>query len=369
MPTPLNLSPTNKPFKSSHLAIPPSPFSPRLPLTPFPTHPSAPSKPLLSALTFPPPPPQPLHWLWQCHLCNRVYRLGTTRRCLDDGHHFCAGTTTVKRSRKSGRKVVRHKACASEFDYAGWKAWGVWRRGCRVQRAAAEELERFLEVDGMGDVAGQQPCDGTATGEEKDCWGECDYPSECRWGKQYGVAAPTATPEVTVTAPLLPASSDDDMIEAEDSPAGTTFEDILLDISSIADEDLLADLTHSVCTEEEHPHSPASTPTPTSPVDEKKPSMTDLLESAKRRKRRSAGAATSPLALTPPSPDFQGASDKFAAEGSFQRAIDDFEVDMRKSFGRRAGEVVGQLFGRREAGNGSANEGRGRKKSSAGNTW
>src|ERR1700712_4611649 len=125
---PRNLTINPAPFRSSNLAIPPSPFSPKLPITP----PASPPKRAASLerpktnLELSPPPSDPLRWLWQCHICNRVYQLGVTRRCLDDGHMFCAGTTTVKRSRKTNKRVMRHKACASEFDYQGWKAWGTW---------------------------------------------------------------------------------------------------------------------------------------------------------------------------------------------------------------------------------------------------
>ncbi|KAF1356428.1 hypothetical protein BDV97DRAFT_266813, partial [Delphinella strobiligena] len=89
----INLHPT-LPFRSSNLAIPPSPFTPRLPITP----PATPPRPLRSTPSggiqkhlhqLPPPRANPLKWIWQCHICNRQYRLGVTRRCLDDGHYFC----------------------------------------------------------------------------------------------------------------------------------------------------------------------------------------------------------------------------------------------------------------------------------------
>ncbi|KAF1963326.1 hypothetical protein CC80DRAFT_397684, partial [Byssothecium circinans] len=77
-----------EPFKSSHLAIPPSPFSPRTPIAlvsnPPPRHAKAYPTPDVNAT-----PPSPLQWVWQCHQCRRTYSLGVTRRCLEDGHHFC----------------------------------------------------------------------------------------------------------------------------------------------------------------------------------------------------------------------------------------------------------------------------------------
>ncbi|ORY16029.1 hypothetical protein BCR34DRAFT_477009, partial [Clohesyomyces aquaticus] len=97
MPKPHHLSIHTTPFKPSLLAIPPSPFSPRLPLTPSPKSLSylTTSKSTSSSTSYPPPEPSnprptfPLQWLWQCHQCCRQYSLGVTRRCLDDGHFFC----------------------------------------------------------------------------------------------------------------------------------------------------------------------------------------------------------------------------------------------------------------------------------------
>ncbi|KAF2729011.1 hypothetical protein EJ04DRAFT_590013, partial [Polyplosphaeria fusca] len=161
----LKIYPT--PFKPSHLSIPPSPFSPLTPLT-LPALPK-------SFSTYPAPdaayphPPSPLQWVWQCHQCARIYSLGVTRRCLEDGHLFCSGTTTLKTWRKSmgpRKKVKRHQACGSEFDYQGWKVWGRWRRSGHR--------------DSMDDE----------DGPSKDCWNKCDYPSECRWGRQFGVHTP-----------------------------------------------------------------------------------------------------------------------------------------------------------------------------------
>jgi hypothetical protein len=75
-----------------------------------------------------------------------------------------------------------------------------------------------------------------------------------------------------------------------------------------------------------------------------------LLESAKRRKRRSAGPLPSPLASNPPSPVEQSFpeltpttsssnSASASASGSssthtLAKAFDDFELDVRKSIGR-----------------------------------
>ncbi|KAH9864661.1 hypothetical protein J1614_010596 [Plenodomus biglobosus] len=178
------------PFKPSLLSIPPSPFSPRTPLTPnaslrisssssfshtssFSSNPSR----TTTARYMPAPPADPLSWQWTCHQCAHSYPLGVTRRCLDDGHRFCSGTTTVKAWRKpSGtRRVKKHRACASEFDYSGWKAWTRWRRDVREDDPSRRRSH----------VPQQKPV------RRKDCWNNCSYPSECRWGKTYGVHTPT----------------------------------------------------------------------------------------------------------------------------------------------------------------------------------
>lgn len=183
--TTLRISPI--PFKSSLLAIPPSPFSPRTPLTPVACDQKLAtfSSSLQNCSTSPPsgsityattPPPQPLNWQWKCHQCAQSYSLSATRRCLDDGHHFCSGTTTVKawRDSKGKRRPKKHRACTSEFDYSGWKTWSRWRHGT-LEHVAVQKK-------------------GTDKGLKlKDCWNQCSYPSECRWGKEYGVHTPVTT--------------------------------------------------------------------------------------------------------------------------------------------------------------------------------
>jgi hypothetical protein len=213
----LRVSP--EPFKSSYLAIPPSPFSPRTPVVPS-SYP-----PTRRARNYPTPdtsvrPDSPLQWLWQCHQCRRTYFLGVTRRCLDDGHNFCAGTTTIKTWRKpshrSGR-VKKHRACASEFDYQGWKNWGRWRRSGR--------RDSIYDADSSASEYSTSSGSTSSTNSEqykeavKDCWNSCDYPSECRWGRRFGVHTPVATefPTIEVNPPPPPPPPSD----------STTFEGIL----------------------------------------------------------------------------------------------------------------------------------------------
>ncbi|OCK74365.1 hypothetical protein K432DRAFT_409923 [Lepidopterella palustris CBS 459.81] len=192
------------PFKPSNLSIPPSPFSPRAPITPI----TAPTKPRLRISSTPtvsphPPPPPPLQWLWQCHQCHHTYALGVTRRCLEDGHYFCAGTTTVKTWRKTvnPRRVRRHRPCASEFDYQGWKRWGKWRRYEEEEHWDPEPVSIFEE-----DSSASSSSEDERLKEVKNCWNNCNYPSECRWGKQFGAHTPAKidAPVISVCPPPPP---------------------------------------------------------------------------------------------------------------------------------------------------------------------
>lgn len=104
------------------------------------------------------PPVSPAAWLWSCHHCHSTYPLGVTRRCLNDGHVFCAGATKDK---ETGR-VRRHQACYSQFDYGGWQARAAWRR-------------RVLEAKG------NRSRDPGLALSSHNCCHDCNFPSECRW--------------------------------------------------------------------------------------------------------------------------------------------------------------------------------------------
>ncbi|KAI1471938.1 uncharacterized protein F4812DRAFT_199782 [Daldinia caldariorum] len=106
--------------------------------------------------TPPPPPRQPFPWLWQCHSCDTVYRLGCTRRCLVCSHDYCLSATPPKTSR--GKKRRRSAMCVSEFDYNGWAEWGAWRR--KVLGMEKHHEQDFLK-------------------ETHNCMTDCNYPSEC----------------------------------------------------------------------------------------------------------------------------------------------------------------------------------------------
>ncbi|TKA67372.1 hypothetical protein B0A55_08756 [Friedmanniomyces simplex] len=169
----------------------------------------------------------------------------------------------------------------------------------------------------------------------KDCWGKCDYPSECRWGKQYGVHTPVSS----TPPPPLPA-----VLPVKEEKPNATFDDILLD-ASIASQSTADHLEHTLEPETAVPSAAGRNIKET----EKKPSMTDLLESAKRRKRRSGGQLPSPLGSNPPSPTTAetprasktGDAPEGASAGFLQKAFDDFELELRKSsLLERAGGLV-----------------------------
>ena len=119
--------------------------------------------------------------MWKCLQCHHNYRLGVTRRCLEDGHYFCSGSTTIKSWRKpsNSQKARQHRACPSEFDYEGWKTIGRWRRGGpkHTGRAYTDPT-----IPGSNKVAVAE--------KQQECWNTCDYPSECRWGAKFGIHTP-----------------------------------------------------------------------------------------------------------------------------------------------------------------------------------
>jgi hypothetical protein len=256
---PAKINTTAVPFRSSRLAVPPSPFSPVDTTTPpslTRTYSATANIDLIQLL--PPPTRQPMKWLWACHLCNRQYNLSVTRRCLDDGHYFCAGTSVV-RSRKDGtRRLRRHKACASEFDYAGWKDWGVWKRNLLTLTEQQKQGQRSSPCDSVFDDSEDDdleeipstasvvsPIVAGVSGHTsswrvakplrpvKDCWNRCDYPSECRWGKQFGVDTPVQVSFPTLErVPSTPnPNTDVTDVEMSDAPSAvlpnTQFKDIL----------------------------------------------------------------------------------------------------------------------------------------------
>lgn len=287
MPKPLTI--TAVPFKPSRLSIPPSPFSPRLPLPP-PSPPkagllvSAGNKRELSSPSTPPPSP-PLKWIWQCHICHRAYPLGTTRRCLDDGHYFCSGVTTVKTwrasvNRRRSKRTKKHQACASEFDYSGWKAFGEWRRNEGAIRNAS-----------FTDLVGFSTHDDSKNKVARSCWDGCDFPSECRWGSHHGAQASSAA------SPILPSPEGG---QEEEDPLTIVGIELaptqLLQADSIK---LDTDFTPPTTFDDILDRHQEGELSPLSPKDLRDRFWDGILDSARQRRSRKSAKAHSPLALHP----------------------------------------------------------------------
>lgn len=114
--------------------------------------------------TPPPPPRKPYPWLWQCHSCNTIYRIGCTRRCLVCDHEYCVSTTT-QQTRRGKKRRRSNSTCPSEFDYGGWEEWGAWRRkvlGLQITTWAGQKQREQAFVD-----------------RKHNCMIDCDFPSQC----------------------------------------------------------------------------------------------------------------------------------------------------------------------------------------------
>lgn len=189
---------------------------------------------------------------------------------------------------------------------------------------------------------------------EKDCWGTCDYPSECRWGKQFGTAQTQAQAQVVVAPaavsslpppPSPPASMVDEPV-AKDLERRSKSADKLSTLPATIEEMPEVDEAIELS---EHIHEDVSA---TIHETTKKPTFDDLLESAKRRKRRSAGGTLpSPLASNPPSPTEQEEQAQEAASAqTLQKAFDDFELDLKTSIGRASVLLNGFVLGLKGSG-------------------
>ncbi|KAI1748243.1 hypothetical protein F4782DRAFT_542936 [Xylaria castorea] len=163
----------------------------------------------------PPPPRMPKAWVWQCHQCHSVYRLGCTRRCLDCSHTYCVVSSKQQQQQSSssnrGKKRRRQQTalCGAEFDYVGWEQWGSWKR--KVQG---------YESTGRCDTTAR---DRAFLAKSHNCWIDCDSPSECGH-RRYELAAEMLRnrmfvpekPETEIQSPAIvadasPKSPDDDI--------------------------------------------------------------------------------------------------------------------------------------------------------------
>ncbi|KAI1424831.1 hypothetical protein F5Y12DRAFT_426686 [Xylaria sp. FL1777] len=122
----------------------------------------------------PPPPRTPRAWVWQCHRCLNVYRLGCTRRCLDCSHTYCISNPQGSRGPKKKKRRRETGLCGAEFDYVGWEQWGSWRRKVLGHEAAGR-----CETKAR---------DRAFLKKRHDCWIDCDSPSEC-CHRRYELAA------------------------------------------------------------------------------------------------------------------------------------------------------------------------------------
>lgn len=124
-------------------------------------------------------------------------------------------------------KVRRHKACASEFDYQGWKNWGRWRRSPRKDSiyddsSSCSSFESpSSEEDDVDSRVNHETIKSRSSEEKsaKDCWNACDYPSECRWGKRFGVHTPVTaevpSTSISPTSPLSPLTTFEGILKVE----------------------------------------------------------------------------------------------------------------------------------------------------------
>lgn len=124
----------------------------------------------------------------------------------------------------------------------------------------------------------------------KDCWNECSYPSECRWGKQYGVATPTL-PTSVAGAMALAAGQKETL--STSSGGKTTLEAILgEDELGEDEEELLAAASSSgdfgVVGHLDEANAPCGDV------------LAGLVARAKKRKSKSESPVPSPLASNPP---------------------------------------------------------------------
>jgi hypothetical protein len=177
---------------------------------------------------------------------------------------------------------------------------------------------------------------------EKDCWNGCDYPSECRWGKQFRQAQLQAQAQAQVVVapppPPPPASMVAELVAKDLEQPGKSFEKLSslpATIEESPEVETIAPHDHS------HDHLSATAQEST-----KKPTFDDLLESAKRRRRRSAGPLPSPLASNPPEQEEAPSS----SAHTLQKAFDDFELDFKKSIGRASVLFNGFVHGLKATG-------------------
>lgn len=115
-----------------------------------------------------------------------------TRRCLECDHTFCLGDPAAPAS-GAPEKVKKRKrggSCKAEFDYAGWKVRGAWRRTVLLNGEAdssnsndgeswGDELGAATRSQGETESHFEDKRDALFLRRRHDCWVHCDFPSEC----------------------------------------------------------------------------------------------------------------------------------------------------------------------------------------------
>ncbi|KAF6828772.1 hypothetical protein CPLU01_08323 [Colletotrichum plurivorum] len=162
---------------SHHQTSPPTPQQQHPLIPPSPSH----HKRLIARSPLSPlPPPDPKPWIWRCHACGTVFRLSCTRRCLECGHVLCT-TAGV------GRRGRRTRPCRMEFDYVAWAARGRWRRDIGASSSGDGTGQRKRKLPPSWDEEDETARGGQEarpTCQRRNCWRNCDFPSQCRYAGQ-----------------------------------------------------------------------------------------------------------------------------------------------------------------------------------------
>jgi hypothetical protein len=77
------------------------------------------------------------------------------------------GKAKERKDKKRRKCKEVHKSCTSAFDYLGWADWNAWQR----------ELSPIaVRAGGLRSAAA-----GFREKHQKNCFWDCDFPSECSW--------------------------------------------------------------------------------------------------------------------------------------------------------------------------------------------
>ena len=70
--------------------------------------------------------------------------------------------------------------CNAEFDYTGWAQYNAWRRCIKIYKfEKARSLKRQGKRGGGGAEEEEEEEEEFEWKEKKDCWSDCEFPSEC----------------------------------------------------------------------------------------------------------------------------------------------------------------------------------------------